>query len=86
LPIAVINALSCGTSPADGWPSFPSRPGPFQSAKSALVTSANIEVAARAAGFRLRFGDGRFASAPFPPALRLRCTFPFAEPQAEALC
>ena len=35
--------------------------------------------------FRLRFRDGRFAPAPFPPSLRLRFTFPFAEPQAEAL-
>jgi hypothetical protein len=34
--------------------------------------------------FRLRFRDGRFAPAPFPPSLRLRFTFPFAEPQAEA--
>ena len=35
--------------------------------------------------FRLRFRDGRSAPAPFPPSLRLRFTFPFAEPQAEAL-
>ena len=35
--------------------------------------------------FRLRFRDGRYAAAPFPPSLRLRFTFPFAEPQAEAL-
>jgi hypothetical protein len=35
--------------------------------------------------FRLRFHDGRSAPAPFPPSLRLRFTFPFAEPQAEAL-
>jgi len=34
--------------------------------------------------FRLRHGDGRFAPAPFLPSLRLRFTFPFAEPQAEA--
>jgi hypothetical protein len=34
--------------------------------------------------FRLRFRDGRSAPAPFPPSLRLRFTFPFAEPQAEA--
>ncbi len=34
--------------------------------------------------FRLRFRDGRYAPAPFPPSLRLRFTFPFAEPQAEA--
>ena len=34
--------------------------------------------------FRLRFGDGRYTPAPFPPSLRLRFTFPFAEPQAEA--
>jgi hypothetical protein len=34
--------------------------------------------------FRLRFRDGRSALAPFPPSLRLRFTFPFAEPQAEA--
>jgi hypothetical protein len=35
--------------------------------------------------FRLRFRDGRSAPAPFPPSLGLRFTFPFAEPQAEAL-
>jgi hypothetical protein len=35
--------------------------------------------------FRLRFRDGRYAPAPFRPSLRLRFTFPFAEPQAEAL-
>ena len=35
--------------------------------------------------FRLRFSDGRYATAPFLPSLRLRFTFPFAEPQAEAL-
>ncbi len=29
------------------------------------------------AAFRLRFRDGRFAAAPFPPSLRLRFTFPF---------
>jgi len=34
--------------------------------------------------FRLRFRDGRFAAVPFPPSLRHRFTFPFAEPQAEA--
>jgi hypothetical protein len=34
--------------------------------------------------FRLRQGDGRFTPAPFRPSLRLRSTFPFAEPQAEA--
>jgi hypothetical protein len=34
--------------------------------------------------FRLRFRDGRYATVPFPPSLRLRFTFPFAEPQAEA--
>jgi hypothetical protein len=36
------------------------------------------------ARFRLRPGDGRFAPASFPPALRLHSTFPFAELQAEA--
>jgi hypothetical protein len=35
--------------------------------------------------FRLRFGDGRFAPAAFLRTVRLRSTFPFAEPQAEAL-
>ena len=35
--------------------------------------------------FRLRFRDGRSAPAPFPPSLHLHFTFPFAEPQAEAL-
>jgi hypothetical protein len=35
--------------------------------------------------FRLLFRDGHSAPAPFPPSLRLRFTFPFAEPQAEAL-
>jgi hypothetical protein len=35
--------------------------------------------------FSLRFRDGRSAAAPFQPSLRLRFTFPFAGPQAEAL-
>jgi len=35
--------------------------------------------------FRLRFRNGRSAPAPVHPSLRLRFTFPFAEPQAEAL-
>ena len=35
--------------------------------------------------FRLPFRDGRSASAAFRPSLRLRFTFPLAEPQAEAL-
>ena len=39
LVIAVTNALSCFTSPADGRPCLPSRPRRFRSAKSALVTS-----------------------------------------------
>jgi hypothetical protein len=34
--------------------------------------------------FRLRHGDGCSAPAAFLPSLRLRSTFPFAEPQAEA--
>jgi hypothetical protein len=35
--------------------------------------------------FRLRHGDVCSAPAAFLPSLRLRSTFPFAEPQAEAL-
>jgi hypothetical protein len=34
--------------------------------------------------FRLRFGDGRFAPAPFLRLCALRSTYPFTEPQAEA--
>ena len=52
--------------------------------KSALVTSA-FQMPNDRRAFRLRFRDGRYASAPFPPSLRLRFTVPFAEPQAEAL-
>jgi hypothetical protein len=51
--------------------------------KSALVTSCN-EMPNDRQAFRLRFRDGRSAPAPFQPSLRLRFTFPFAEPQAEA--
>jgi len=58
----------------------------FVPQKDASVTS-GISNAEGSAGFRLRFRDGRSASAPFPPSPRLRFTFPFAEPQAEAsLC
>ena len=34
--------------------------------------------------FRLRHGGGRCVPAPFQPSLRLRFTFPLAEPQTEA--
>jgi hypothetical protein len=78
------NALSCSTSPAAvRQNSLTTSPVPFRT-KSALVTS-GISNAEWSAAFRLRFRDGRFASAPFPPSLRLRFTFPFAESQAEAL-
>ena len=51
--------------------------------KSASVTS-GIFISNNRQAFRLRFRDGRLAAAPFSPSLRLRFTFPFAEPQAEA--
>jgi len=49
--------------------------------ESASVTS-GISNSEWSAGFRLRFCDGHLPPA---PSLRLRFTFPFAEPQAEAL-
>ena len=62
---------------------IPSRPRRFRPQKSALVTSA-FQMPNDRQAFRLRFGDGRYAPSPFPPSLRLRFTFPFAEPHAEA--
>jgi hypothetical protein len=81
--IAVTNALSCFTSPADGRPCLPSRPCRFRSAKKR----------ARHERHRLPPNDRRASacgsatalrSGSVPASLRLRSTFPFAEPQAEA--
>jgi len=52
-----------------------------QKAHSSRAASCSIEWSAC---FRLRFVNGRFAPAPFQSPLRLRYTFPFAKPQAEA--
>jgi hypothetical protein len=83
IPFAVTNAFSCSTSPAVIRPNpLTTAPVPFH--KKARSSRATFH-AEESAGFRLRFRDGRFAAAPFPPSLRLRFTFPFAEPQAEAL-
>ncbi len=78
------NALSCFTSPADGRPCLPldhagSVPQKARSSRAAFLMPNDRRA------FRLRFRDGRSAPAPFPPSLRLRFTFPFAEPQAESL-
>ena len=61
---------------------IPSQPRRISSANSASVTS-DISQAEWSAAFRLRFCDGRSAPVPFRASLRLRFTFPFAEPQAE---
>jgi len=62
--IAVTNALSCFTSPADGRPCFPhDHAGSVpQKARSSRAASVLAELSAC---FRLRFGDGRCAPAPF---------------------
>jgi len=80
---AVTSALSCFTSQADGRPCLPLDHACSGSQKRVRHEQhpQNAEVSAC---FRLRHGDSRFAPAPFRPSLRLRCTFPFAEPQAEA--
>jgi hypothetical protein len=78
----VTNALYCSTSPAAV------RPNPLTTAPVAFckkrVRHERHFNAEWSAAFRLRFRDGRSAPAPFRPSLRLRFTFPFAEPQAEA--
>jgi hypothetical protein len=83
-PFAVTNALSCFTLPADGRPCLPhdhagSVPQKARSSRAAFLMPNDRRP------FRLRFRDGRSAPAPFPPSLRLRFTFPFAEPEAESL-
>ena len=76
------NALSCSTSPAAVRPNpLTTAPVPFRKKARSSRAAFNAE---GSAAFRLRFRDGRFAAAPFPPSLRLRFTFPFAETQAEA--
>ena len=77
------NALSCSTSPAAVRPNpLTTAPVPFR--KKARSSRAAFQMRNDRRAFRLRFRDGRCAPAPFPPSLRLRFTFPFAEPQAEA--
>ena len=77
-------ALSCSTSPAAVRPNpLTTAPVPFR--KKARSSRAAFQMPNDRRAFRLRFRDGRYAPAPFPPSLRLRFTFPFAEPQAEAL-
>jgi len=81
---AVTNALSCSTSPATVRPNpLTTAPVPFR--KKARSSRAAFLTPNDRRAFRLRFRDGRSAAAPFQPSLRLRFTFPFAEPQAEAL-
>ena len=80
---AVTSALSCSTSPAAVRPNpLTTAPVPFR--KKARSSRAAFQMPNDRRAFRLRFRDGRYAPAPFPPSLRLRFTFPFAEPQAEA--
>jgi hypothetical protein len=82
--IAVTNTLSCSTSPAAVRPiSLTAAPFPFR--KKACSSRAAPLMPNDRRPFRLRFRDGRSAPAPFPPVLHPRLTFPFAEPQAEAL-
>jgi hypothetical protein len=80
---AVTNALSCSTSTAAVRPN-PLTTAPFPFRKKARSSRAAFQMPNDRRAFRLRFRDGRSAAAPFPPSLRLRFTFPFAEPQAEA--
>jgi hypothetical protein len=83
LIIAVTNALSCSTSPAAVRPNpLTTAPVPFR--KKARSSRAAFQMPNDRRAFRLRFRDVRYAVATFPPSLRLRFTFPFAEPQAEA--
>jgi hypothetical protein len=80
---AVTNALSCSTSPSAVRPNpLTTAPVPFR--KKARPSTTDILMPNDRRPFRLRFRDGRSAPAPFSPSLRLRFTFPFAEPQAEA--
>ena len=82
LASAVTNALSCSTSPGAVRPNpLTTAPVPFR--KKARSSRAAFLMPNDRRAFRQRFGDGRFAAAPFPPSLRLRFTFPFAEPLAE---
>jgi hypothetical protein len=84
LIVAVTNALSCSTSPAAVRPNpLTTAPVPFR--KKARPSRPAFQIPNYRRPFRLRFRDGRSAAVPFPPSLRLRFTFPFAEPQAEAL-
>jgi len=81
---AVTNALSCSTSPAAVRPNLlTTAPVPFR--KKARSPRAAIQMPNDRRAYRLRFRDGRSAPALFPPSLRVRFTFPFAEPQAEVL-
>jgi hypothetical protein len=79
---AATNTLSFSTSPDAVRPNpLTTAPVPFRKKARSSRAAFNAE---GSAAFRLRFRDGRFAAAPFPPSLRLRFTFPFAETQAEA--
>jgi len=79
---AVTNALSCFTSPADGRPCLPhdhagSVPQKARSSRAASVSAEDRRASA--------CGSATVVSLRFVPAsLRLRSTFPFAKPQAEA--
>jgi len=81
LGVAVTNALFCFTSPADDRPVSPTTT-PVTFRKKARSSRAATEPCRISARFHLRHGDGRYA--PASSDLRLRSTFPFAEPQAEA--
>jgi hypothetical protein len=63
---------------------FPSRRRRFHSTKSAPRHERHLCNAEWSVCFRLRHGNGRYAPALFQPSLRLRSSFAFAEPQAEA--
>jgi len=79
--IAVTNALSCLTSPVVDRPVSPTTT-PVTFRKKARSSRAATEPCRISARFHLRHGDGRYA--PASSDLRLRSTFPFAKPQAEA--
>jgi hypothetical protein len=84
LIIAVTNALSCFTSPADGRPCLPhdhagSVPQKARSSRAASAWHRMFGVLPPAARQRsFRFGS-------VSASLRLHSTFPFADPQAEVL-
>jgi hypothetical protein len=80
----VTSAPFCFTSPADGRPCSPHDHARSVPQKGALVTS-GIRVMPNVGELPPAVRRRSFRSGCIPASLRLRSTFPFAEPQAEAL-